>query len=207
MSPLPLPLPAVQSISNQNFIRNFKEVFGNEPDMDSSTAQAINKWRILGPITLQMVAEHSEVPLDDSIPLTLSDYGTGIVGQQTCPPVGSNSPDPMTCTGLGRECEFGIYEGQYVDDEWNGFGRRIIANGDFYLGEWRDGMRNGYGRYIYNAALNASFSLISNSQQPPEPPKQLVVEEGEWFEDEFRGEPREITPEEFLDIVKMPLIK
>ena len=54
----------------------------------------------------------------------------------------------MTCTGLGRECEYGIYEGQYIDDEWTGFGRRIIANGDYFIGQWKEGMRNGWGRYV-----------------------------------------------------------
>ena len=34
-------------------------------------------------------------------------------------------------------------------DEWNGFGRRIIANGDFYIGFWKDGMKNGWGIYVY----------------------------------------------------------
>lgn len=66
----------------------------------------------------------------------------------TAPPADSESSDPLTCTGFGRECDFGIYEGQYLDDEWNGFGRRIIASGDYYIGMWRDGMKNGYGRYV-----------------------------------------------------------
>ena len=78
----------------------------------------------------------------------------------------------FTCTGLGRECEGGIYEGQYFQDEWNGYGRRIIANGDYYLGYWKDGMRNGWGRYVYK--LKDSEQLIE-------------IEEGEWIDDEFKG--------------------
>jgi hypothetical protein len=57
---------------------------------------------------------------------------------------------------LGRECDYGIYEGEYIDDEWNGFGRRIIANGDYYIGQWKEGMRNGWGRYVYNSKPNKS---------------------------------------------------
>lgn len=70
------------------------------------------------------------------------------MGQHSAPPEDSESQDPLTCTGLGRECDFGIYEGQYYDDEWNGFGRRIIASGDYYIGMWKEGMKNGYGRYV-----------------------------------------------------------
>ena len=34
--------------------------------------------------------------------------------------------EPLRIEGKGRIL--------YIDDEWNGFGRRIIANGDYYIG-------------------------------------------------------------------------
>jgi len=40
-----------------------------------------------------------------------------------------------------------IYEGEWKDDQKNGYGIYIHANGDVYEGEWRDGKRHGYGTY------------------------------------------------------------
>jgi hypothetical protein len=89
-------------------------------------------------------------------------FDPSVIGQLIFP----NDGEPC-CNGLGRESDLGIYEGQYIEDEWNGYGRRIIANGDYYIGFWKDGMRNGHGKYVYN--------------------RDHKVEEGEWLDDEFRG--------------------
>ena len=143
------------------------------------------------------------MPIDRQVPLTLSKYDTGIHGQHVPNGPDTDHPDPESCTGLGRECDYGIYEGQYVEDEWNGFGRRIIANGDYYIGMWKDGMRNGYGRYVYNAAGNCSF--VSGTSANPKPAVQIVVEEGQWVEDEFKGEPREVDSDEYTALLQTPL--
>jgi hypothetical protein len=42
--------------------------------------------------------------------------------------------------GVGRAiCPFKIVEGQFVDDELNGFGRIIWASGAYYTGWFLDG--------------------------------------------------------------------
>ena len=41
-----------------------------------------------------------------------------------------------------------IYEGQINDKlERHGFGRQILANGDYFIGGWRNDVQDGPGRY------------------------------------------------------------
>ena len=80
----------------------------------------------------------------DDLAVGQSEEDPGIIGQLV---------DGM-CTGIGIEADQGIYEGEYLENEWNGFGRRIISNGDYYVGYWKDGMRHGWGYYVYNSAKN-----------------------------------------------------
>lgn len=51
-------------------------------------------------------------------------------------------------TGVGKEINHIIYEGQFVDDVYNGFGRFIYSNGNYYIGNWIDGKRSGYGKLV-----------------------------------------------------------
>ena len=41
---------------------------------------------------------------------------------------------------------FGIFEGQFKNKAYNGFGRYICLDGEYYIGYYKDGARNGYGR-------------------------------------------------------------
>jgi 1-phosphatidylinositol-4-phosphate 5-kinase len=48
-----------------------------------------------------------------------------------------------------------FYEGGYVDGDWandqlNGFAKKVYANGDIYEGIWKDNKRNGKGFFIIN---------------------------------------------------------
>jgi len=103
--------------------------------------------------------------------------------------IGQIHPDE-TCTGLGREVDYGIYEGQFAEDDWNGFGRRIISNGDFYLGYWKEGMKDGQGIYVYQ-----NYSNVANDQ--------IQIEDGLWVEDEFKGETRNVTKEELKSVITL----
>ena len=51
-------------------------------------------------------------------------------------------------TGVGKEINHIIYEGQFKDDIYNGFGRFIYSNGNYYIGNWLDGKRSGYGKLV-----------------------------------------------------------
>lgn len=66
-------------------------------------------------------------------------------------------------------------------------------------------MRNGYGRYVYNAAANASFASMASQQMSGKGPALIVVEEGEWVDDEFKGEPREVSGTDYATLLQAPL--
>ena len=50
--------------------------------------------------------------------------------------------------GVGKEINHIIYEGMFKDDTYNGFGRFIYSNGDYYIGQWVDGKRQGHGKLV-----------------------------------------------------------
>ena len=49
---------------------------------------------------------------------------------------------------MGKEINHIIYEGQCKDDVYNGFGRFIYSNGNYYTGNWLDGKRSGYRKLV-----------------------------------------------------------
>ena len=53
------------------------------------------------------------------------------------------------------------------NDKYKGEGKYIWKNGEYYKGEWKNGLKNGKGKY-YNKKGNIKF-------------------EGEWVNDEFLG--------------------
>lgn len=68
-----------------------------------------------------------------------SKYNKYIIGQ-----LGPNGK----VTGVGKEINHIIYEGQFRDDIYNGFGRFIYSNGNYYIGNWLDGKRSGFGKLV-----------------------------------------------------------
>ncbi len=54
--------------------------------------------------------------------------------------------------GIGRwiSTKYGsIFEGQYLNDELNGFGRLFWNSGEYYIGEFKNNYRHGKGKYVY----------------------------------------------------------
>ncbi len=49
-------------------------------------------------------------------------------------------------TCLNNGVYAGIYEGRYMDDKRHGHGTYTYANGDVFVGEWTNDMKNGRGR-------------------------------------------------------------
>lgn len=49
--------------------------------------------------------------------------------------------------GMGRECHDFIYEGQFKDNLYHGWGRYINEKG-VYWGHWQQGMRHGRGKFL-----------------------------------------------------------
>ena len=72
-------------------------------------------------------------------------------------------------TGFGREIyEDGnyFYEGFYKDGLRHGFGRYIWAQGDYYIGYFSKGLNHGQGKHVFNDG---------------------TVEEGKWLNDSFQN--------------------
>jgi hypothetical protein len=44
----------------------------------------------------------------------------------------------------------GVYQGEWEGDSRNGKGLYRYANGDFYEGTWTEGLKEGFGRYLFN---------------------------------------------------------
>ena len=55
--------------------------------------------------------------------------------------------------GIGRLIykNFAILEGQYLNDELNGFGREFCYDGDYYIGEFKNNRYHGKGKFIYKS--------------------------------------------------------
>jgi hypothetical protein len=54
--------------------------------------------------------------------------------------------------GIGRDIleYIAIQEGQFLNDKLNGFGREFFYNGEYYIGEYKDSIYHGEGKYVYN---------------------------------------------------------
>ena len=102
---------------------------------------AKDKWNELGPLRLEDIMRNSKEPIDQSRQFGQSHFNKYILGQ-----LGSNGK----VTGVGKEINHIIYEGQFKEDVYNGFGRFIYSNGNYYIGNWLDGKRSGYGKLVEN---------------------------------------------------------
>ena len=139
-------------VRSSSFTRQERHVPMPQPQMTESDASAgdhetqgvalkaaKDKWNELGPLRLDDIVANSSVPIDQSIKFGQSKYNKYIIGQ-----LASNGK----VTGVGKEINHIIYEGQFVDDVYNGFGRFIYSNGNYYIGNWLDGKRSGYGKLV-----------------------------------------------------------
>ena len=100
---------------------------------------AKDKWNELGPLRLEDIMRNSKEPIDQSRQFGQSHFNKYILGQ-----LGVNGK----VTGVGKEINHIIYEGQFNDDVYSGFGRFIYSNGNYYIGNWLDGKRSGYGKLV-----------------------------------------------------------
>ena len=42
------------------------------------------------------------------------------------------------------------YEGEWVNDKHEGYGKFIYANGEYYIGEWKNALKHGKGTMYYS---------------------------------------------------------
>ena len=48
------------------------------------------------------------------------------------------------------------YKGDWVNDQREGFGKYNYENGDYYEGQWKNGLENGFGK-LYNENGNIKY--------------------------------------------------
>ena len=41
------------------------------------------------------------------------------------------------------------YEGDFINDKFEGNGKYIYEDGDYYIGEWKNDLKHGKGKYYY----------------------------------------------------------
>ena len=140
------PVPQVQSYQSQKVTVMSQQqndamsgVSGGEDSQGVALKAAKDKWNELGPLRLDDIVANSEVPIDQSMKFGQSKYNKFIIGQ-----LGGNGK----VTGVGKEINHIIYEGQFLNDVYNGFGRFIYSNGNYYIGNWEEGKRSGFGKLV-----------------------------------------------------------
>lgn len=98
-----------------------------------------DKWKELGPLRLEEIVANSSEPIDQALTFGQSKFNAFIIGQ-----VGADG----RIQGVGKEINHIIYEGQFKNDVYHGYGRYIFANGNYYVGNWVDGKRSGWGKLV-----------------------------------------------------------
>ena len=91
---------------------------------------ARDRWIQLGSLRLEDIIANSDKPIDQNRPFGKSKANQYIIGQ-----IDSSG----RCNGVGKEINNTIYEGQFVNGDYNGYGRLIYSNGSYYIGNWVNG--------------------------------------------------------------------
>mmetsp|Transcript_12893 Transcript_12893/g.19975 ORF Transcript_12893/g.19975 Transcript_12893/m.19975 type:complete len:216 (-) Transcript_12893:20-667(-) len=111
----------------------------------SLKAEALTRWRNLGPVSLMEILRKSSndnpIVFERKVGASDKSFNFDIFGQL----VETKSGNQIT--GIGRANYRNIlYEGQLVNDSWDGFGRAIYSDGRYHVGYWKKDRRNGYGK-------------------------------------------------------------
>jgi len=98
-----------------------------------------DKWNELGPLKLEDIIANSTESIDQSLQFGQSRHNKFIIGQVN---------HDGRVFGVGKEINHIIYEGQFKNDIYHGYGRYIYSNGNYYIGNWVDGKRSGWGKLV-----------------------------------------------------------
>jgi len=132
-------MPSYMAASQQSMVD--ETPYGEDEGEAAGVAlQAVKqKWSELGPLRLEDIIANSNEPIDQSLQFGQSKYNKYIIGQ-----IGHDG----RVQGVGKEINHIIYEGQFKNDIYHGYGRYIYSNGNYYLGNWVDGKRSGWGKLV-----------------------------------------------------------
>ena len=112
-------------------------------------AEPLARWRELGPISfmelLRKSSNDNPVVFDRLVGKSEKSFSFDMVGQLLV----NKKNNTQQITGLGRANYRNIiYEGQLVNDSWDGYGRAIYGDGKYHIGYWKNDRKNGYGKSV-----------------------------------------------------------
>ena len=71
------------------------------------------------------------------------------------------------------------YEGDFVNDKQEGNGKSIWEDGNYYIGQWKNGLRNGKGTYYYsNGNIRYEGDYVNNKREGY---GKYIWEDGEYY--------------------------
>jgi len=106
----------------------------HDPDVFDA---CLKKWKELGILYVDDVIKNARDPIDYHLRVSNNDFGSAF---------GQVDRDGKM-QGIGREVNDFIYEGQFKDNVYHGWGRFISHQG-VYWGFWSNGLRNGQGKFV-----------------------------------------------------------
>ena len=99
------------------------ETSGMDDETPGVALKAVKeKWSELGPLRLEDIMQNTSDPIDQKMKFGQSEYNKYIIGQ-----IGRDG----RVQGVGKEINHIIYEGQFVNDIYHGYGRYIYSNGNY----------------------------------------------------------------------------
>ena len=61
------------------------------------------------------------------------------------------------------------YEGDFINNKYEGKGKYIFKDGEYYIGEWKSGLKNGKGIiYFKNGNIRYEGDFINDNQKDME---------------------------------------
>lgn len=99
----------------------------------------LEKWNAHTKLTVDDIIRNSVTPIDYHLRVSENDIKSGF---------GQVDRDGKL-QGIGRECMDFIYEGQFKNNIFHGWGRYISEIG-IYWGTFHQGMRHGRGKFVGN---------------------------------------------------------
>ena len=129
------------SYQNIQYEGPYDDGSSDEDDENAGVALKVvkDKWKELGPLKLEEIMAKSEHPISQNMEFGQSEFNKYIIGQLS---------ESGYVTGVGKEINHIIYEGQFKEDIYHGYGRYIYGNGNYYLGQWENGKRHGWGKLV-----------------------------------------------------------
>ena len=86
------------------------------------------------------------------------------------------------------------YKGDYVKDKAEGNGKYICENGDYYIGQWKNGLRNGKGKEIYKYGDSYEGDCVNDKWEGN---GKYIWKDGHYYEGQWKNDLRHGKAKEY----------